>query len=943
MDVIKDLTQFSSEPPFLKSLSPASTGDIPPSPPRLDDERIEVPMPKSHSLPASPSQHLLSATMPHHLHHSITPEVASSCFKENNNKDAINFSSSAKTPEPISVKINAPSGGETQIRPSRAPLSPSTPKNNNNSSHQQFCLRWNNYQTNLTNVFDELLQSESFVDVTLACEGQSIKAHKMVLSACSPYFQSLFYDNPCQHPIVIMRDVGWNELKAIMEFMYKGEINVSQDQINPLLKVAEMLKIRGLAEVNTTDTADDISAMASATLVAGGGDGNRGEGELGATIATRRSPPSPKKPRLHVNTEKLLEVNLSSSALSSREGGRKRSRSPSPATIIEHNHHHHQQQQQQQQQREKQKQMQHEQQQQQQSQHQYQARHQLPPQECPSPSMSSSSVRNPFASPIPPHSSSSSSQASNNHSSSSGGGGGGERGEGGGGRGSSGGGNGSGSGGYPIATPPAAESMSLSALGINHVDEMEIKPEIAEMIREEERAKLIEGAHPWMSGAGSSSVADSYQYQLQSMWQKCWNTNQQSLVQQLRFRERGPLKSWRPESMAEAIFSVLKEGLSLSQAARKYDIPYPTFVLYANRVHNMLGPSLDGGTDPRPKARGRPQRILLGMWPEELIRSVIKAVVFRDYREIKEETVQMYANGGGGGAAAVAHPSQYGMPGTPTNGSSSNGYHNKLGSLPPDGASPLSTMAETLRRQIQMSQQSPSPSLNMYKSPAFLQRSEMEDPMSKRSSAEHHLSNAKMPDNLPDLSALGLMGIPGLNVIPQGRGQHQLSHQQQQQHHQQNSSYSSRELKESMQQHMSNAMSQAAAVAAASRPQLPYGQQRSGNPNSSSNSQQKPTSSSPFSLNYKSKGDPSPYKFPDKRMLEGLTPGIDFEAIANGLLQKSHKASPRFEDFFPGPDVSDLFAANSASEAAAGFPIKDHPIAKIKLEQQHHSSDNHEE
>lgn len=141
-------------------------------------------------------------------------------------------------------------------------------------------------------------------------------------------------------------------------------------------------------------------------------------------------------------------------------------------------------------------------------------------------------------------------------------------------------------------------------------------------------------------------TTDSYQYQLQSMWQKCWNTNQQNLVQQLRFRERGPLKSWRPEAMAEAIFSVLKEGLSLSQAARKYDIPYPTFVLYANRVHNMLGPSLDGGSDPRPKARGRPQRILLGMWPEDLIRSVIKAVVFRDYREIKDEIGNLaFANG----------------------------------------------------------------------------------------------------------------------------------------------------------------------------------------------------------------------------------------------------------------------------------------------------------
>ncbi|ENN73139.1 protein bric-a-brac 2-like [Dendroctonus ponderosae] len=117
-------------------------------------------------------------------------------------------------------------------------------------SPQQFCLRWNNYQTNLTNVFDQLLQSESFVDVTLACDGHSVKAHKMVLSACSPYFQSLFFENPCQHPIVIMRDIKWPELKAAVEFMYKGEINVSQDQIGPLLKVAETLKIRGLADVN---------------------------------------------------------------------------------------------------------------------------------------------------------------------------------------------------------------------------------------------------------------------------------------------------------------------------------------------------------------------------------------------------------------------------------------------------------------------------------------------------------------------------------------------------------------------------------------------------------------------------------------------------------------------------------------------------------------------
>lgn len=132
----------------------------------------------------------------------------------------------------------------------------------NTISPQQFCLRWNNYQSNLTNVFDQLLQSESFVDVTLACDGHSVKAHKMVLSACSPYFQSLFFENPCQHPIVIMRDIKWPELKAAVEFMYKGEINVSQEQIGPLLKVAESLKIRGLADVNGEQdlVAPEISA-----------------------------------------------------------------------------------------------------------------------------------------------------------------------------------------------------------------------------------------------------------------------------------------------------------------------------------------------------------------------------------------------------------------------------------------------------------------------------------------------------------------------------------------------------------------------------------------------------------------------------------------------------------------------------------------------------------
>ena len=100
-----------------------------------------------------------------------------------------------------------------------------------------------------------------------------------------------------------------------------------------------------------------------------------------------------------------------------------------------------------------------------------------------------------------------------------------------------------------------------------------------------------------------------YQYQLQSMWQKCWSQNA-AMAHGIRYRERGPLKSWRPETMADAIWAVLQEGLSLSQAARKNDIPYPTFVLYANRVHNMLGPSL---TDTSPALGGMTIFIILNI------------------------------------------------------------------------------------------------------------------------------------------------------------------------------------------------------------------------------------------------------------------------------------------------------------------------------------------
>ncbi|XP_063975441.1 longitudinals lacking protein, isoforms H/M/V-like isoform X2 [Diachasmimorpha longicaudata] len=138
-------------------------------------------------------------------------------------------------------------------------------------SMQQFCLRWNHHQPNFISVFSTLLSNETLVDVTLAAEGRHLQAHKVVLSACSTYFQSLFTVNPCQHPIVILKDVKFSDLKIMVDFMYYGEVNVSQDQLPSIIKTAESLKIKGLAEMHTASLTKWPSGSSEPS------DGNRGE------------------------------------------------------------------------------------------------------------------------------------------------------------------------------------------------------------------------------------------------------------------------------------------------------------------------------------------------------------------------------------------------------------------------------------------------------------------------------------------------------------------------------------------------------------------------------------------------------------------------------------------------------------------------------------------
>lgn len=115
-------------------------------------------------------------------------------------------------------------------------------------TQSHYSLRWNNHQNHILAAFEALLQAETLVDVTLVCAETSVRAHKVVLSACSPFFQRIFAENPCKHPVIVLKDFSGWEVQALIDFMYKGEISVIQEQLQSLMRAAESLQVKGLAD-----------------------------------------------------------------------------------------------------------------------------------------------------------------------------------------------------------------------------------------------------------------------------------------------------------------------------------------------------------------------------------------------------------------------------------------------------------------------------------------------------------------------------------------------------------------------------------------------------------------------------------------------------------------------------------------------------------------------
>jgi len=134
------------------------------------------------------------------------------------------------------------------------------------SGTDNFCLRWNDFAENVSGAFKELRSESDFFDVTLACTdsgSRTLQAHKVILSACSNFFKSTFRQqtnaNKHPNPYIYLRGVTYNDLTSILDFIYNGEVNVAQEELNSFLAVAEELQIKGLTNRDTNSTSNNAS------------------------------------------------------------------------------------------------------------------------------------------------------------------------------------------------------------------------------------------------------------------------------------------------------------------------------------------------------------------------------------------------------------------------------------------------------------------------------------------------------------------------------------------------------------------------------------------------------------------------------------------------------------------------------------------------------------
>ena len=108
-------------------------------------------------------------------------------------------------------------------------------------------LHWENFETNAANTFRQMWNDQDLTDVTLATvDDQQIRAHKLILSSCSKFFKNIFVKNPNMNPPLYLKDIKYKELVMVMEFIYLGQCDVEQNELQDFLVTGNYLEVEGL-------------------------------------------------------------------------------------------------------------------------------------------------------------------------------------------------------------------------------------------------------------------------------------------------------------------------------------------------------------------------------------------------------------------------------------------------------------------------------------------------------------------------------------------------------------------------------------------------------------------------------------------------------------------------------------------------------------------------
>jgi hypothetical protein len=128
------------------------------------------------------------------------------------------------------------------------------------NSSEKFCLKWNDFQLNILESYRDLKNNSDFSDVTLVCDdNQQLQGHKIILCASSQFFNTLLKGNNHSHPMIYMMGLKAKNMSAIMDFIYSGEANIYQEDLDDFLALAGDLQLKGLAQTEneTSNVAEE--------------------------------------------------------------------------------------------------------------------------------------------------------------------------------------------------------------------------------------------------------------------------------------------------------------------------------------------------------------------------------------------------------------------------------------------------------------------------------------------------------------------------------------------------------------------------------------------------------------------------------------------------------------------------------------------------------------